>query len=358
MRGCLDTPAAGLVSALHSVRSNKPLPNRTRPVIETADQPSFAEATQQVLTAATEGNFDGVQQYAINHLVPSCVMAAAGLGVIFVGYMVAKYLSRIISSPVCRRVDETLGRFVGKVIFYTVMFGVVGAVLTKMGAPLGGLAAMLAAAGFAIGLAFQGTLSNFASGVLMLVFRPFKVGDFVNAGGVSGTVNEIDLFTTTLDTPDNRRIIVPNSSIAGGTIENVSFHPHRRVEVVVGVDYAADIDATRAALDAAVTAHAAVMIGGEGRGGAVVLASLGDSAVNWKVRLWVDRANYWPVNESLTAAIKIQLDAAGISIPYPQMDVHVDGVLPMTSAQSGSSQPHRTESRSATARTRPQRRVA
>lgn len=312
---------------------------------------SFAEATQEIITAASTGNFDGVSEYAINHLGPSLFFAAAGLAIVFVGYMVAKYVSRLVSSPICKRVDETLGRFVGKVIFYTLMLGIVGSVLTKMGAPLGGLAAMLAAAGFAVGLAFQGTLSNFASGVLMLVFRPFKVGDFVNAGGVSGTVNEIDLFTTTLDTPDNRRIIVPNSSIAGGTIENVSFHAHRRVEVLVGVSYKADIEATRTALEAAVTSHAAVMIGGEGRGGKVILASLGDSAVNWKVRLWVDKANFWPINESLTSAVKIHLDAANISIPFPQMDVHIAGAIAMDSNAASAND-------DSSSLTRPQRRVA
>ena len=206
------------------------------------------------------------------------------------------------------------------------MFGVVGAVLSKMGAPLGGLAAMLAAAGFAVGLAFQGTLSNFASGVLMLVFRPFKVGDVVNAGGVMGRVNEIDLFTTTLDTPDNRRIIVPNSSIAGGTIENVSYHIHRRVEVVVGVDYSADLQTTRDALERATAQLAADTVQGEDRGSQVMLSNLGDSAVEWKVRMWVNSADFFPMTEALTGAVKQQLDAAKIGIPFPQLDVHLNRV--------------------------------
>ena len=262
---------------------------------------------------------------------------------IFVGYLVAKYLSRVVSGPVCRRVDETLGRFVGKMIFYTVLVGVTGAVLSSLGAPLGGLAAILAAAGFAVGLAFQGTLSNFASGVLMMVFRPFKVGDVVNAAGVTGKVNEIDLFTTTLDTPDNRRIIVPNSSISGGTIENISFHPHRRVEVCVGVDYSADLDATRAALEAAVSKVDMATIKGDDRGSAVVLAGLGDSAVDWKVRVWVAAENYWPILEGLTGEVKRQLDAVSIGIPFPQLDVHISG------------ETSETESR---VRTRPTRREA
>ncbi|EMI44880.1 MscS Mechanosensitive ion channel [Rhodopirellula sp. SWK7] len=289
----------------------------------TQDSMGIADATSTQIANMTNGDFSGLADYATTHLAPAVLSAGIGLFVIFLGYLVAKYLMRVISQPVCRRVDETLGKFVGKMVFYLIMFGVVGAVLSKLGAPLGGLAAMLAAAGFAVGLAFQGTLSNFAAGVLMLVFRPFKVGDVVTAASVTGKVNEIDLFTTTLDTPDNRRIIVPNSSIASGTIENMTHHAHRRVEICVGVDYAADLQTTREALQQAVDNLAAKTIPGEGRGSAIVLAGLGDSAVNWKVRMWVSASDYWPVNELLLAEVKTQLDAAEISIPFPQMDVHV-----------------------------------
>lgn len=287
---------------------------------------TFTEATSVAVEKLKDGDVAYLTEYATTHLLPSLLLAAAGLAVIFLGYLVASYLSQLISKPVCRRVDETLGRFVGKMVFYCVLFGVVGAVLSKMGAPLGGLAAMLAAAGFAVGLAFQGTLSNFAAGVLMLVFRPFKVGDVVTAGGVTGKVNEIDLFTTTLDTPDNRRIIVPNSAIAGGTIENVSYHTHRRIEVAVGVDYNADLQATREALQRAVAQFSAQTVQGEGRGSAVVLSDLGDSAVNWKVRMWVATADYFPMTEALTGEVKRQLDAENISIPFPQLDVHLNRV--------------------------------
>jgi small conductance mechanosensitive channel len=285
--------------------------------------PGITEATQDVMIQLTEGDISGVMEYATTFLGPALLYAALGLGVIFIGYLIAKYVSRVVSRPICRRVDETLGRFIGKVVFYGIMVGVVGSVLSKLGAPLGGLAAMLAAAGFAIGLAFQGTLSNFASGVLMLVFRPFKVGDFIIAGGVSGKVNEIDLFSTRLDTSDNRRLIVPNSSISGGPIENVSFHTHRRIEVVVGVDYGADMDQTRAAIEAAAATFAAETIQGDGRGSTVVLSNLGASSVDWKVRMWVAADDYWSLLESLTCEVKRQLDAAKIGIPFPQLDVHL-----------------------------------
>ena len=160
----------------------------------------------------------------------------------FPGYFVAKFLSRLASAPVKMKVDETLGKFTGKLVFYVLMIFVFIAVLGRVGVEVTSFAAIMAAAGFAIGLAFQGTLSNFASGVLLLVFRPFKVGDVINAAGITAKVYEIDLFTTTFDTPDNRRIVVPNSSIAGGTIENITFHGQRRLDVAVGVDYSADID--------------------------------------------------------------------------------------------------------------------
>ena len=286
-----------------------------------------SSSTNPVVEQATDealGDLHFLVQFASEHLGPKVLYAAIGLIVLFIGYFAAKYLARVISNPVCRRVDETLGKFVGRVIFYGVMLAVGGAVLSELGVSLGGLAAMLAAIGFAVGLAFQGTLSNFAAGVLMLVFRPFKVGDVINAAGVLGKVNEIDLFTTTLDTADNRRIIVPNSSISSGTIENVSYHPHRRVEVVVGVQYSADMIETRQALEAAVESLESRMIVGKDRGSAVVLSGLGDHSVQWKVRMWVAAADYWPMLESLTCEVKKQLDAVNIGIPFPQLEVHFD----------------------------------
>ncbi|MEO1526699.1 MAG: mechanosensitive ion channel domain-containing protein [Planctomycetota bacterium] len=263
-----------------------------------------------------------IEASVIPKLWPACI----GLAVLFIGYFVARYVSRIVSRPIQDRIDETLGRFIGTMIFYSIMAGLVASVAGTLGAQLGGLTAIVAAAGFAVGLAFQGTLSNFAAGVLMIVFRPFKVGDVVTVAGVTGKVNEIDLFTTTLDTPDNRRLIIPNSSISGTTIENTSFHAHRRVEVVVGVDYDANLDGTRQALQMAVEMFAQQTVQGEGRGNQIVLSNLADSAVEWKVRMWVNTADYWALSEALTAEVKRQLDAAKIGIPYPQLDVHMTRV--------------------------------
>jgi small conductance mechanosensitive channel len=193
--------------------------------------------------------------------------------------------------------------------------------LNKFGVETTSFAALIGAAGLAIGLAFQGTLSNFAAGAMLLLFRPYKVGDEVNVAGYSGTVREIELFTTAIDTPDYRRIIVPNSSIFGAVIENVTHHPVRRFNVEVGTAYSADIDETRRVLERAIRTVAAVVANPEP---AVVLLELGASSVNWSVRGWAMRDYYGQAKQDVIRAVKIELDAAGIGIPFPQLDLHLD----------------------------------
>ena len=291
---------------------------------ETQEQmEAIADKAGQDVSAALQGlkngDLDGTMQLFEAYLIP----AVQVLLLLIIAFLGAKFIARIISTPVRKRVDETLGRFVGKVVYYTIMITVLIAVLSKFGIQVTSFAAILASAGFAVGMAFQGTLGNFASGIMLLVFRPFKVGDVINAAGVTAKVNEIDLFTTTLDTPDNRRIIVPNSAITVATIENISHHQERRVDVEVGCDYSADIRQTRSVLETAAESLQNKMIVGDGRGYQVVLGALGDSAVNWTVRFWTSSDNYWGVKEELTEAVKNKLDDAGIGIPYPQMDVHL-----------------------------------
>lgn len=251
------------------------------------------------------------------------IPVATSLLILIVAYFVGKLLARMVSNPLQKRVDATVGTFAGKLVLYAIMIFTLLGVLGKFGISVASFAAVVAAAGFAIGLAFQGTLSNFASGVLLLVFRPFKVGDVINAAGITAKVAEIDLFTTVFDTFDNRRIIVPNSAIAGGTIENITHHPERRVDVAVGVEYAADIARTRETLAAAAESVKEHLVEGEGRGYQVVLGDLGDSAVQWTVRFWTQASIFFPAKEALTAAVKNHLDQAGIGIPFPQMDVHL-----------------------------------
>jgi len=228
--------------------------------------------------------------------------------------LVRKGLTRV-------KFDETLTKFIARMVRWLILLLVALACLSKFGVETTSFAALLGAAGLAVGLAFQGTLSNFAAGGMLLIFRPYKVGDAVNTAGVLGTVNEIALFTTEIDTFDGRRIIVPNSAIYGSVIENVWYHPRRRVEVEVGVSYEADIDTTRKILEEAIQSVPQFV---EDPEPAVVLNNLGASSVDWVVRAWAFKADFLDSKQALIRAVKMGLDQAGIGIPYPQMDVHLD----------------------------------
>jgi small conductance mechanosensitive channel len=252
------------------------------------------------------------------------VPTVSALLTLVIFYFLGKYFSRILSAPISRRVDETLGKFVEKLTFrMTVGFGILF-VLSQFGIRSTSFAAVLAAAGFAIGLALQGTLSNFASGILLMVFRPFKVGDVVVAAGIHGRVHEIDLFNTVIDTADNRRIIVPNSSVSGNTIENVTYHQHRRIEVPVGIEYRADMDQTREALFLAVKSIDEFTYEDETKKPEVRLNGFGASTVDWAVQVWANTSDVGSVRDRLVYAIKTQLDAASIGIAFPQLDIHLD----------------------------------
>lgn len=280
--------------------------------------------TPDPITAGMLENINALMRGDVSsETVEMMMKAGTALLMIIVTYFVARLVARWVSTAMCKRVDMTLGKFAGKFTFYTI-FTVAGlAILQTAGVSITSFAAIMAAAGFAIGLAFQGTLSNFAAGILLLVFRPFKVGDVVNAAGVMGKVNEIDLFTTIFDTPDNRRLIVPNSSISGAIIENISFHKERRVDVTVGVAYSSSLDETRAVLMASVEKLSDKLIQGPDRGYQIILSNLGASSVDWTVRFWTASSNFFAVKEALTTEIKRQLDSHRIEIPFPQMQLHI-----------------------------------
>ena len=254
-----------------------------------------------------------IQQYGLPILWAILILIAS--------YILAGIANRSVRTSLQRaKVDETLARFFGKMARYSVLILGVVVAMGRLGIEVATFAAILAAAGFAIGMALSGTLGHFASGVMLLIFRPFKVGDAINVAGVTGKVYEIELFTTAIDTFDNRRIIVPNGSIYGSTIENITHHGKRRVDVNVGVSYSADIDKTREVLNAAALSVEGIL---SDPAHAVVLGDLGGSSVNWTVRVWCNTADFWPIKEKATRAIKKHLDDAGIGIPFPQMDVHL-----------------------------------
>jgi small conductance mechanosensitive channel len=217
--------------------------------------------------------------------------------------------------------DETLTIFLAKLVRWLILLLVTLTCLSYFGVETTGFAAVIGAAGLAIGLAFQGTLSNFSAGAMLLIFRPYKVGDEVNVAGYTGTVREIELFTTAIDTPDNRRVVVPNSSIFGAVIENITHHAVRRASVDVGTAYNADIDETRRVLERAVRTVPLIVTE---PAPAVVLTELGASSVNWSVRGFARREQYGEAKQALIRAVKVALDQAGIGIPFPQMEIHYE----------------------------------
>ncbi|HMQ11056.1 MAG TPA: mechanosensitive ion channel [Oligoflexia bacterium] len=243
------------------------------------------------------------------------------IGLLFIGWMLSLWARNAIKKVLGRTaVDLTITKFVANMFRYLVLGLVLLSCLNVFGIKTTSIAAMLGAAGLAIGLALQGTLSNLAAGFMLLLFRPFKVGDFIEAGSESGTVEEIQIFSTVLKSISNIKITVPNSNIFSSTIKNYAGFPTRRVDVSVGVSYSADMDATRKALEQAV---ANTKLGLSEPASQVMLQSLGDSAVNWQVRLWCDVKDYWSVHEDMVYQVKTALDKAKIEIPFPQMDVHV-----------------------------------
>jgi len=217
-------------------------------------------------------------------------------------------------------IDPTLVPFITSIVYYAILTFVIIAVLGLFGIPTASFIAVLGAAGLAVGLALQGTLANFAAGVMLLVFRPFRIGDYVEVGGTAGSVDSIGIFTTTLNTPDNVRIVVPNAGVFGQTIKNYSANDMRRNDIVVGVSYDDDLGK---AIDTIKQ-----VLAGDGRiaedpAPVVAVAELADSSVNIVVRPWCKKEDYWPLRFDLTRTLKEELEKAGCSIPYPQRDVHV-----------------------------------
>jgi small conductance mechanosensitive channel len=241
--------------------------------------------------------------------------------ILFIAWLLARWARRFIRVTLLKtRLDLTLVKFLSNLTRWAVIVIAILLCLDIFGVTTTSFAAILGAVVLAIGLGFQGSLSHLAAGLMLLIFRPFKVGDVVNVAGQLGKINEIDLFFTELDTPDGRRVIVPNSQIFGNTIENITHHPRRRVDIPVGVHYAADIDETRAALERALVMIEPKLADPPPE---VILQELGASSVNWMLRVWTRREEFFATRQATVRAAKYALDEAGITIPFPQMDVHL-----------------------------------
>ena len=215
--------------------------------------------------------------------------------------------------------DETLIKFLENIVYYALMIVVLLTALGKLGVETTSFLAILGAAGLAIGLALKDSLGNFASGVMIIMFKPFKVGDVVTAAGVTGSVSEVGIFNSVFTTPDNQKIIIPNGAITSGSITNINANDTRRVDLVVGIGYEDDIKKTKDVLNDIISSHEKVLLD---KGITVAVLELADSSVNFVVRAWVKTPDYWDVKFALTETIKLRFDAEGISIPFPQQDVH------------------------------------
>jgi len=241
--------------------------------------------------------------------------------IFFVGKLLVRLLLRAVRKIMqAQEVDQTLASFVVSLSRMVLMLFVIIAAISALGIQTTSFIAVLGAAGLAIGLALQGSLSNFASGVLIVLFRPYKVGDFIEAAGISGTVVEVEILTTVFKTGDNKRVIVPNGQVMNSIITNYSANDTRRVDMVVGVSYEDDLDKVRATLEELIAADERIL---DDPAHKIAVAELADSSVNFMLRPWVKTDDYWGVKLDLTEAIKKRFDKEGISFPYPQQDVHL-----------------------------------
>ncbi len=244
-----------------------------------------------------------------------------GIAVLVIGFFVARSVRGAVRKGLTKNgTDPTLVPFASSFAYYLALTFVVVAVLGLFGIEVTSIIAVLGAAAFAVGLALQGTLANFSSGVMLLVFRPFKVGDYVDAGGTAGTVSEIGIFFTSLNTPDNVRVVIPNSAVWGEVIKNYATNDTRRIDMVVGVSYDDDLGRAKEIITKVLEEEQRVL---KDPAPVVAVSEMADSSVNFVVRPWCDRKEYWNVRFDLTRRLKEALEAGGCSIPYPQRDVHV-----------------------------------
>ena len=261
----------------------------------------------------------------LNWLIPVLKNAGLKLAVsillFVIGRLITKALVRTLrEGKAARKMEPTVAHFLANFVNVVLYIILVVTVIAIMGVPMASVVAAIASAGVAIGLALQGALSNFAGGIMILLFHPFRVGDYIEVGGFSGTVDDIDVFYTFLKTPDNKNVTVPNGSIMSNSVVNYSVNGTRRVDLTIGVAYGSDIDRVKAILLEEGSQHELVLKDPEPF---CRLTTQGDSALTFTLRLWTETANYWQVNFDVLEAVHKRLEAEGIEIPFPQVDVHM-----------------------------------
>ncbi|MEM8983491.1 MAG: mechanosensitive ion channel domain-containing protein [Pseudomonadota bacterium] len=264
----------------------------------------------------------------IEQLQPLAVTAGLALLEAVLIFVIGRWVARAITNAIKKAmarsdVEDTLETFIGNIVYTVLMAAVLLGVIQALGVQATSLVALLGAAGLAVGLALQGSLSNFAAGVLIILFKPYRVGDYIEAAGVAGSVQSLQIFTTILKTPDNKVVIVPNSQVTDGVITNYSTNDTRRLDLVAGVSYSDDLDKVHAVLKEIIDESEYVL---DTPAPTIAVSELADSSVNFVVRPWVKSADYWNAHFTLTETIKKRFDAAGISIPFPQQDVYIHQV--------------------------------
>ena len=264
---------------------------------------------------------ENLQTWLSENATEWAIQIGIAIAIFVVGKFIARKLSNVFEKVLTKAgTDQLLVSFLGNITYGILLVAVVLAAIDSLGVNVTSLMAIVGAAGLAVGLAMKDSLANFAAGVMIIIFRPFKIGDYITAGGTSGVVDEIGLFATMMHTPDNQRIIVPNSSIIGGNITNTSALPTRRIDLVFGISYDDNIGQARDIIMSVIEADERIL---KDPAPVVVVGELGDSSVNINVRPWVNSGDYWTVRPDLLETIKVRFDEAGITIPYPQQDVYM-----------------------------------
>ena len=272
---------------------------------------------------------DAINEFITNsNIVEILISGAINLAIAIVIFVVGKWIAKRVQNTLekmlrKREVDEVLVDFLGTMAYALVLVAAIIAAVDQLGIPATSFMAIIGAAGLAIGLALKDSLSNFASGVMLVLFRPFAKGDFVDAGGILGTVDEIHLVSTILTTPDNKQIIVPNSLMYSSAITNYSAKDTRRVDMAIGVGYDDDLKVAADVLQKVCSEHPKVL---DEPATKIFINNLGDSSVDFVVRPWVKSEDYWGVLADVLETAKVELEAAGCNIPYPQTDVHLHQV--------------------------------
>jgi len=260
-------------------------------------------------------------KFSTDHLLPWTIQIASALAIFIAGRWLSKLLVKLLDRLLQKtKLESVLAHFITSMASALLLLIVIIAALDQLGVDTTSLIALIGAAGLAVGLALQSSLQNFAAGVLLVVFRPFKAGDFIEAAGTAGEVEMISLFSTLIKTPDNREVVVPNGAIYGGNITNFTARGTRRVDMTFGIGYQDDIRKARDLIRKVLDEDERVLKDPEPL---VAVGELAESSVNFVVRPWVKTADYWAVKFDLTEKVKLAFDANGVSIPFPQMDVHM-----------------------------------